>query len=162
MSNDLSSLSNINVADAAKRAKDFKPGGSPIPDGEYDFRVESCEFKMTAAGDGSYLKLQLRVTGGEFDNRVVFDMATIANPNADAVKIGNDKIAGLAHASGMSVVPGNPSEFVGKVVGASVYTGKERTHNGKTYKPENQVSYYQPASSGAPAPSSVGDSDIPF
>ncbi|XAG95396.1 hypothetical protein SOI901_11 [Erwinia phage SOI901] len=113
----------------------------PIPKGWYDFNIEACELKPTKAGTGSYLSLQLKVDGGEFHNRTVFDMITYSNPNAQAVEIGHRKLSALCRAVG--IVELNSTDLLlNRKVAAKVGIKIDKTGE---YDPQNDVKEYKNA-----------------
>lgn len=59
-----------------------------LPSGDYAAMIEKTELKQTKAGDGQYIKLQLKVTQGNHTGRVFFEQINIMNPNPTAVEIG--------------------------------------------------------------------------
>lgn len=113
----------------------------PIPKGWYDLNIEECELKPTKAGTGSYLSLQLKVDGGEFHNRTVFDMITYSNPNAQAVEIGHRKLSALCRAVG--IVELNSTDLLlNRKVAAKVGIKIDKTGE---YDPSNDVKEYKSA-----------------
>lgn len=134
---------------AVEPTEEFKP----IPAGEYDLLIEKVELKPTKAGTGSYLNLQLKVQGGQFANRVVFDMITYENPNPQAVEIGHRKLSGLCRAANIVQLT-DTGMLVNRIV-----TGKVAVREDKSgqYDPQNEVKMYksaagatQPAGGAAP------------
>lgn len=113
----------------------------PIPKGWYDLNIESCELKPTKAGTGSYLSLQLKVQGGEFNNRTVFDMITYSNPNAQAVEIGHRKLSALCRAVGIVELK-STDMLLNRLVAAKVGIKIDKTGE---YDPQNDVKEYKNA-----------------
>lgn len=113
----------------------------PIPKGWYDLTIENCELKPTKAGTGSYLSLQLKVQGGEFNNRTVFDMITYSNPNAQAVEIGHRKLSALCRAVGIVELK-STDMLLNRVVAAKVGIKVDKTGE---YDPSNDVKEYKSA-----------------
>lgn len=71
-----------------------------MPIGWYAMVIEEGEQKATAAGTGSYLQLTLKVIDGEFANRKQWDRLNLSNPNPTAVKIAQETLSAICHATG--------------------------------------------------------------
>jgi len=123
---------------AVEPTEEFKP----IPAGEYNFLVEEVELKPTKAGTGSYISLKLKVQGGQFNNRVVYDMITYTNPNPQAVEIGHRKLSALCRAVGI-VQLSDTQQLVNRVTSAKVGIREDKTGQ---YEPQNDVKVYKSAS----------------
>lgn len=123
---------------AVEPTEEFKP----VPAGEYDFLIEKVELKPTKAGTGSYLNLQLKIQGGQYNNRVVFDMITYENPNPQAVEIGHRKLSGLCRAAGI-VQLSDTQQLVNRIVAGKVGIREDKTGQ---YEPSNDVKMYKSAS----------------
>uniref|UniRef100_A0AAU8GG14 Single strand DNA binding protein n=2 Tax=unclassified Rosemountvirus TaxID=2738372 RepID=A0AAU8GG14_9CAUD len=113
----------------------------PIPKGWYDLMIEQVELKPTKAGTGSYLSLQLKVQGGEFNNRTVFDMITYSNPNAQAVEIGHRKLSALCRAVGIVELK-STDMLENRIVAGKVGIKVDKTGE---YDPSNDVREYKSA-----------------
>ena len=124
-------------AAAVEPTEEFKP----VPAGEYNLMVEKVELKPTKAGTGSYLALQLKVQGGQYNNHVVFDMITYTNPNPQAVEIGHRKLSALCRAAGIIQLT-STDQLINRVV-----TGKVGIREDKTgqYDPQNEIKVYKSA-----------------
>lgn len=72
----------------------------PFPAGRVRFMVTDTDVKPTKAGNGSYLWLELAVTGGPHDGRRWWDQITLQNPNPQATEIGQRQLSALCHAVG--------------------------------------------------------------
>lgn len=77
--------------------KDVKPGGNfdPIPPGEYRAIVTKTELKPTKDGTGKRLNIQLQITGGQHQNRVLFDGLNVVNKSEQAQSIGRAQLKSL-------------------------------------------------------------------
>lgn len=124
-------------AAAVEPTEEFKP----FPAGEYTLLIEKVELKPTKAGTGSYLSLQLKVQGGQYNNRVAFDMITYTNPNPQAVEIGHRKLSGLCRAAGV-VQLSDTQQLVNRTVMAKVGIEEDKTGQ---YEPKNTIKVYKPA-----------------
>lgn len=162
----LSKLATIDIHEASKKAEAFTPGSDPLPPGIYTCRVEKAEVKATNAGDGHMVKVQLRVQGGEFDNRVMFDTMLFDHPSEKAQSIGVERLSTLAKASGLPSIPPEAETFINKVVNANAYIGKKRMYQGKEQPRENEIAHYLIAEgvTQAAPPASGGElpDNLPF
>lgn len=77
---------------------------SPVPPGDYKVMIEKVEVKDTKAGTGKYINLQMAIIEGEYENRKIFDMINIQNPNDTCVKIGLARLADLCRAIGVATI----------------------------------------------------------
>ncbi|QOC55398.1 hypothetical protein [Escherichia phage vB_EcoM_PiR] len=111
----------------------------PIPKGWYNFMIEEVELKPTKAGTGSYLSLRLKVQEGEFANRVVFDMITYSNPNAQAVEIGHRKLSALCRALGIVELT-STDLLENRIVAGKVGVRIDKTGE---YDPQNDIREYK-------------------
>lgn len=125
------------------------PDFTPIPAGVYDMEVVDSAVVPTKAGTGTMLKLQLKVCGGRYDNRRVFDQINIENQNAQAQEIGQRQLSDLCRACGLAAVPAESDEFHGIPIRARV-----KIKDDANYGPRNEIArYVDPADAGgAPAP----------
>ena len=73
---------------------------APLPDGWYQAEIESAELKDTRAGTGKYINVRYRIQGPTHENRVVFDIMNINNPNPKAEEIGRQSMGDLMRAIG--------------------------------------------------------------
>lgn len=74
-------------------------GYSLVPAGEYDVTVVKAELKETKAG-GAMLILGYEVQSGEFAGKIIKDTMNIVNQNADATRIGLERLKTVANATG--------------------------------------------------------------
>jgi hypothetical protein len=135
-------------------ANDVDPnvGFDVMPAGEYDAAIVASEVKATAAGTGKYLKLELQVLNGPFQNRKVWDQLNIWNPNEKAVQIAKGTLSAICRAVGV-LTPGDSSELHNKPLRIKVVVQKDEQYGDKnvikSYKPRE--SQPQVAAAGAPA-----------
>ncbi len=119
----------------------------PIPPGWYNAQIEEAEVRQTKAGNGSYLSLRYRILGPQYENRVIFGMVTISNPNEKAEQIGEKEMGSLMDACGLSSV-NNTDQFLNKSIQIKVKITPAQ--NG--YDAKNDVSGWKPMSGAAPSP----------
>ena len=96
-------------------ASKVDPGSSfPVmPAGEYDVVIVGSEMKTTNNGNGSYLKLEMQVLGGEFQNSRLWDNLNLSNPSEKAVQIARGKLSSICRAVGV-LTPQDSSELHNK------------------------------------------------
>ena len=87
------SLKNVEV----QQGRDF----APIPDGQYSVVVAKAEVKETKAG-GHALNVGYQVTDGEFKGRMIFDFINIEHTNPEVIRIGMERLATIAWATGLN------------------------------------------------------------
>lgn len=124
------------------------PGqNNPIPKGEYDAVIVASERKTSQAG-GWYLKLELQILGGEFQNRRVFDNLNLFNTGPKKVeteRIANSKLHAIARAVGV-LTPKDGAELHGKPLKISV-----NVKDNPDFGLQNVVTKYKPRLGGGGA-----------
>lgn len=87
-------------------ASNYDPVGDfqPIPEGQYRVMIVSSEIKTTKDGMGSYTEFQMKVQGGDYDGRVLFERLNMWNQNEQAVEIANRTLATICLVTGISTV----------------------------------------------------------
>lgn len=109
----------------------------PIPEGWYNAVINSAELKDTKAGTGKYLNIRYDITGATNAGRAVFGMITIQNHNIKAKEIGEQQLAELLRAIGLSKVS-DTDELLGHPlsikVGISQREGYEARNDVKGFK----------------------------
>ena len=86
---------NIDLSKVEMR-KDFEA----LPEGEYFFQCIEAEKKNTKSG-GKMIEVQLKVVGGQFDNRRVFHRFNIVNQSEKAQTIGLEDLKRFLIACGV-------------------------------------------------------------
>lgn len=76
-------------------------GFDPIPEGDYEAMIVKSENKMTKAGTGSYLELQLQIISGEYAKRLVWTRLNLKNPSTKAVEMAKRELAAICYAVGV-------------------------------------------------------------
>ena len=141
-------------------ANQVKPNDEfvPIPAGEYDAIIIASDKKPTAKGDGAYIKLELQILSGEFQNRKVWDQLNIWNPNDKAVQIAKGTLSAICRAVGV-MTPKDTAELHNKPLKIKVTVAKDPKYGEKNevkaYKPRNGTTTTPPPSGGNP-PAPVG------
>ena len=84
----------------------------PIPEGVYTAKIHATEKKPTKAGDGSYLSIEFRVLGGEFDGRRIWTRLNLQNPSPIAVRLARGELSAICRAVGV-LAPRDSAELHG-------------------------------------------------
>lgn len=71
-----------------------------MPAGDYVVSIIKSEMKETAAKNGNYLMLQMKVIAGEFKGRMIFENLNLDNPNPTAVEIAYKTLNSICQAVG--------------------------------------------------------------
>lgn len=120
---------------------------SLIPSGVYSVVISEAELKTTNSGTGQYISLKLKVVGGQYSNRVIFDMININNPNPTAQNIGLATLKKIMKAMQLDSVQNTDQLVGGNLV---VKVGVELSDE---YGDKNKVKDYQSAGGNiAPPP----------
>ena len=141
-------------------ARTVEPSGFDVlPAGEYDVCIVSSAVESTRAGDGKFLKLELQVLNGPFQNRKVFDRLNLWNKNPQAVTIAQGTLSAICRAVGV-LTPQDSSELHNRPLLATI---KTRDYQGS---PRNEVAGYKELPEGwqpqeAAIPTTSGD-DVPW
>jgi Protein of unknown function (DUF669) len=121
---------------------------SPLPEGKYVAVIIKAELKETKAGTGAYLSLQLRITEGPFEGRVLFSNLNLANPNQQAVDIARRHLAQICKATGVMKLASldEVSQFYGIPIAIRVKIRKATD----MYPASNDISQYRELDGGGP------------
>lgn len=92
-------------------------GWKAYPAGVYRMLIAQSEVKTTRAGTGTFLKVELIHTGGDFKDKKHWENLNLTNPNANAESMGREQLAILADACGL------PRNFL-QTVGNEALVGK--------------------------------------
>jgi len=140
----------VNVAPA----DDF----APLPAGEYVAVITASEMKQNNAKTGHYLNLSLEITEGQYQNRKLWDLLNLDNPNPKAVEIAERTLRSIREATDQLGAT-TSEEFHYKPMVIRVVVEEQ-----PGYSPKNAIKAYkkkegaqaggspfgQPQSSGAP------------
>lgn len=143
------------LADLDFDANEVEPQSEfqPLPAGEYDVAIISTEVKSTSNGQGKYLKLELQVCGGEYQNRKHFENLNLWNANAQTVQIAKASLSAICRAIGV-MTPKDSQELVGKSlrVKMKVVEKKDAQKNVIPGEYQNRVADWKPRNGDASAP----------
>lgn len=118
-----------------------------LPAGDYKVQIVQSELRVTKAGTGQYIWLELDVLDGQFTGRKIWDNVNIINPNQQAQQIGEKILAQICQACGITQAT-DSEQFHFKPMIAKV---KVQPAKGD-YDASNQVKAYRPADGGGIQP----------
>lgn len=124
-------------------------GFDVLPAGEYDAVIVASEVKPTSAGTGKFLKLELQILSGQFQNRKVWDQLNIWNPSAEAVQIAKGTLSAICRAVNV-LTPQNSEELHNKPLRIKLAIQKSTEYGDK-----NVVKSYKPRSAGPVVPAAT-------
>lgn len=132
-------------------AEDYKPmeNREPIPPGKYEAQIVESSVDDTKNGNGKVLKLVWQVLDGEFQGRKVFDRVNLANPNQQAVEIGQRQLSSICRAVGrLRIQDSSELHDVPCVISVKIRPAKGE------YGPSNEINGYAQVGelAGAAAP----------
>ena len=126
---------------------------TPIPAGDYTVCISASEEKVTASGNGEYLKLTLEVLDGDHKGRLLFENLNLKNPNETAVTIARQTARDICLAVNVPQLnDGGAMELHGKPMLASVGVEK-RNDNGEL---KNVIKSFAPVTAANAAPAATG------
>jgi hypothetical protein len=135
----------LDISFSNEELQDF----SPLPEGEYFFKIEKVELKDTLANDGNkYLEVQCVVTEGMHSKRKFFGKLHIVNKNETAQSIGRRALTQLRAIAG---IPENGLTNTDQLIGVVgvAKLGMEISTEGRA--PKNKVLFYKQASASTPS-----------
>lgn len=124
-----------------------------LPAGPYDVEISNAEVKTTKAGTGQYLEVEYVVISPEqYAKRKIWSRINLANPNADAERIGRSELAALCQAVGITVLK-DSDELFQRMLRVRVKVDRREPTN-----PRNEVTGWEshggttpPVNTGRPA-----------
>lgn len=124
----------------------------PLPSGKYPAEIVESDVIVPRSGRGKMLKLTLRITEGEYENRKVFDNINFRHENSQTQEIAQRALAELCAACGHHGPLTDSEVLHGIPIVAKVkYVGEEKK-DGKTYDPKNEIKNYLPRDGANAAP----------
>jgi hypothetical protein len=136
-------------------APENKNASNVIPAGDYQAVIVASEKKANTKGTGSYLKLEIQITGGEFQNRRLFENINLwltgnDQKTQDAVKIAKAKLSELCRAVNV-LNPKESAELHGKAFSMTL-----GVRDAGEYGMQNNIKKFKPRTMAAvptpPAP----------
>lgn len=86
----------------------------PLPEGEYDFVVNDMSGPTDNKNkNGKYVKVDLKIEGGKYEGRRLFNYFNIVHKNPQAQQIGQSQLFKFGNALGMAK-PGKVEDYIGK------------------------------------------------
>jgi Protein of unknown function (DUF669) len=126
-----------------------------LPPGDYRVQILQSEMRVTKAGTGQILWLDMEVLEGPLKGRHLYDQLNLINPNPTAEEIAQRTLSAICHAVGkLQVADSEELHFLPMVVKVAV---KPNGYNEvKGYKPVKQA-----AAAGTPVPTVNGPTPTP-
>jgi hypothetical protein len=132
----------LDISFSNEELQDF----SPLPEGEYFFKIEKIELKDTLAGDGKFLSIQFCVTEGKYCKRKFFDKLNIINKSEAAQSIGRRALTQLRVVAG---IPENGLTNTDQLIG-TIGVAKLKVEEAANGRPAgNAAVFYKPMPAGA-------------
>jgi Protein of unknown function (DUF669) len=117
-----------------------------LPPGDYKVQILQSEMRVTKAGTGQMLWLDMEVLEGPDQGRHVYDQLNLINPNPTAEEIAQRTLSAICHAVGkLQVSDSEELHFLPMVVKVAVQPNGYNEVKG--YKPVQQL-----VGAGAPPP----------
>ena len=127
-----------------------------IPPAKYVMQIVKSERKPTRGGDGEFIQLELDILDGEFKGRKVWDMLNKWNPNPQTVKIADETLSAICHATGvLDLSDTEQLHFRPMLVKVVVDPGgPDKKNPQKIHEPSNKIKGYEalPNTGGYRAP----------
>lgn len=76
----------------------------PLPAGDYEMIIVKSDVKLTKAGTGHYIELEMQVVSGEHSGRRHWERLNVDNPNKQSEEIAKEALAALCFAVGVTDV----------------------------------------------------------
>ena len=109
-----------------------------LPPGDYKVQILQSEMRVTKAGTGQMLWLDLEVLEGPLQGRHVYDQLNLINPNPTAEEIAQRTLSAICHAVGkLQVSDSEELHFLPMVVKVAVQPNGYNEVKG--YKPVQQA-----------------------
>ena len=114
-----------------------------LPAGEYEAIIVASSMDMTKDGTGKFLKLELQILNGEYQNKKLFDRLNLINPNDQAVQIARGTLSAICRAVGV-MTPHESTELHNRPLRIKVGI---REGKGE-YNDQNVIKAYKPRLAG--------------
>ncbi len=138
-------MANLGGTFDASQVDPSKPQ-DPVPPGEYRVHIINSEMRVTKAGTGQYLWLEMDILDGTYSGRKVHDRLNLINPNTQAVEISQRMLSAICHAIGKMQVQ-DSEELHFQPLLLKVAVGKSGYNEVKGYKAANNAPPAQPPTS---------------
>lgn len=118
-----------------------QPDFQLIPPGDYVCEIEASEEKPTKDGTGSYFNLKIKITEGQYENRLIFQMLHLGNKSEKCRNFALSTLKKICTAVGMDgKLPKDTSELHG--VPFLAYVGIRKGVG--SYEDQNEVKTWNP------------------
>ena len=122
----------------------------PVPPAKYRLQIINSEMRVTKAGTGQLLWLELEILEGSFAGHKLYDQLNLINPSPTAEEIAQRTLSAICHAVGrLQVADSEELHFL--PLFANVVVGKSGYNEVKGYAPVAQPPQAAPAPQPAPA-----------
>ena len=121
-----------------------------LPAGKYEAVIVASSMEPTKDGTGKFLKLELQILSGEYQNKKLFDRLNLINPNDQAVQIARGTLSSICRAVGV-MTPHDSAELHNRPLSINVGI---RKGDGE-YGDQNVIKAYKPRHAGPSAPMPV-------
>ena len=126
-----------------------------LPPGDYRVQILQSEMRVTKAGTGQILWLDMEVLEGPLKGRHLYDQLNLINPNPTAEEIAQRTLSAICHAVGkLQVADSEELHFQPLLVRVAVKPNGYNEVMG--YKPTKQA-----AAAGTPVPAANGPTPAP-
>lgn len=113
----------------------------PLPAGTYAVEVTESDVVATKSGSGEMVKLTHKVVEGPYEGRLIWTNINYMNQNPTAQRIGQQQLAELQLACGLTQPLEETEELHGHVVMAVLKIVADKSGQ---YGPKNEVARYMP------------------
>jgi hypothetical protein len=117
-----------------------------VPAGEYEVAIVSSVVETTKDKLGKFLKLELAVLNGQYQNKKIFDRLNLWNKSAQATEIARGTLSAICRAVGV-MTPEDSSALHNKPMRVKVVVKKS-----PEFGESNEVKAYKPRNGAPPAP----------
>jgi hypothetical protein len=136
-----------------------------LPPGDYKVQILQSEMRVTKAGTGQMLWLDMEVLEGPLQSRHVYDQLNLINPNPTAEEIAQRTLSAICHAVGkLQVSDSEELHFLPMIVKVAVRPNGYNEVKG--YKPVAQQgpppAVPIPATAPAPRPAPAANTTAPW
>jgi len=129
-------------------------GFDVIPAGEYDAVIVASEVKPTTSGNGRYLKLEIQILNGQYQNRKLWDNLNIWNSSEEAVKIAKGTLSAICRAVNV-MSPNDSAELHNKPLRIKVAIAKSAE-----YGDQNKIKAYKSRNVAPPSPAATSQQPV--
>jgi hypothetical protein len=124
-----------------------------LPPGRYAAQIVNSEMRVTRAGTGQYLWLEMDVIEGPHQGRKIWDQLNLVNPSPQTVEIAQRTLSAICHAVGqLQVSDSEQLHFRPLQVTLAVeIDSRDKLRPAEEQRKQNKVKGYAPLAGAAPA-----------